>query len=95
MKREGLKRGLVISLLVLGACASTDFWKTPIYVLDHQNAHLRATDPKDDLEIRVCDPDEQSKAKCYVLLREDYIALRKDYNELKQRVIDLEKECPK
>lgn len=95
MKREGLSFWRSIALAVFGfvACASTDYWKTPVYVLDHQHSMLRAHEEKDDLEIKVCDPDEQSSAKCYVILRNDYIALRKEYNAVKQALSDLQKVC--
>lgn len=74
---------LAIFLVLLG-CAAT--WPYPEYVLDREGGMLRAHDPKDDLPLKVCDPNEISKANCYVILRETYRALRKDYNDVKTRL---------
>ena len=80
-------------LLALIGCAAT--WPYPERVLSVQEGLLKGPEPKDDLPLSVCDPDEVSQAQCYVMLREEYRAMRKDYNNLKVRLKELEAGCQK
>lgn len=49
-----------------------------VYVLNLKEQKLWANDSKDDLPISVCNDTLQSKANCYIFLREEYIKLRRD-----------------
>lgn len=84
----GLKRAAVV-ILAMNSCAITFPYHHYGLEAESYKGKLLGPKPKDDLELSVCQPDGQNKAKCSVLLTEEFRRLKDDYLETKQ----LLKEC--
>ena len=77
-----------IVLAGLASCSSTTpapVERYAVFVLNLSEKKLFARDPKDDLDLESCASTSQSKAHCYVILRNEYLRLRKDLVDLSNR----------
>lgn len=85
-----MRRVLAVLLLSLAACTSLAFNYRWYGVAPAPGQKLVGTllgpEPKDDLDLSVCNPDEKDKGKCVVFLRAEFEKLRVEYIDLKERL---------
>lgn len=84
---------VVLSLMVCNvlACTSVAF-KYKYYGLAPEPGHpslnglLLGPTPKDDLPLSTCDPDDQIKGKCVVMMTQEFERMRSDLLECHSRI---------
>jgi len=85
-----MARLIFVLFITLLACGTTFSYKWyGIELPDYSKGNLIGEKPKDDLPIKVCEPDDQEKGKCVVLLVDEFDRLKSDYIGLQNRL----KEC--
>ena len=84
----------LLPILFFVSCSSTANYKW--YALDlpsYEQGSLLGPKKKDDLPVKVCEPDEFQKGKCIVLLVSDFERIYQDYNQMRIQLRHLEKNC--
>lgn len=89
-----LRKQTLIPVLLLSAiigCGATFSFRH--YGLDAKSYEgtLLGPDPKQDLELSVCEPDEVEKGKCIVMLRDEFYRLKLEYLDISNRLIACER----
>lgn len=80
-------KGIAIAIFLAsvgGSCAAAFPYK--YYGIIPSTSTLLAKDPKYDLPLSLCEPDDQIKGKCVVLFVEDFERLLTDYAAMKERL---------
>ncbi len=83
---------LFIVVLSLASCGSFSYRWYGLDLLSYEKGKLLGPEEKDDLHIKVCEPDDQNKGKCVVLLTSEFERLKADMIELRTRLEACEKE---
>jgi hypothetical protein len=86
----------VITGAGLTACAGSavvfpykDYTLAPV----SYEGQLLGADPKDDLNLQECAPDDIVKDKCHVFLKSEFDAMKTDYLQCKSDLRSCEKRC--
>lgn len=87
-------KNFLIGLFIGLACVSCASVQYKVYVLKYRQGMLFAHLPKDDLPISVCDDTAQSKAMCYVVLKDEYAKMLRDAAEKDRLLQACEKKNP-
>lgn len=74
----------IFMLTTLGSCAAAFPYK--FYGIVPSTSTLLGPDPKQDLPLSLCEPDDEAKGKCVVLFREEFERLMSDYISTKERL---------
>ena len=87
------KHALIAGLLLLAiiGCGATFPFKH--YGLDAQNydGTLLGPDPKQDLPLSECKPDERVRGKCVVMLSSEFFRMKFNYLDISNRLIACER----
>lgn len=80
-----------LSCFLLISCAGLFTYKYyGMQLADYREGKLLGPNPKDDLPISVCQPTEQDKGPCVVMLREAFFSMKKDFEQTKNNLIKCE-----
>jgi hypothetical protein len=82
-----MTKGIAIAFFMictLGSCAAAFPYK--FYGIVPSTSTLLGPDPKQDLPLSLCEPDDEAKGKCVVLFREEFERLMADYVSTKERL---------
>lgn len=73
--------------MVLSGCASNNF-AFKYYALDAKDyeGYLRGPTAKDDINLQVCQPVDDKKTMCVILLVDDFLSLKKEYLEMRNNL---------
>lgn len=88
-KKQTVIPGLL--LLAIIGCGATFSYRH--YGLDARSydGSLLGPDPKQDLPLKVCEPDAVSTGKCMVMLAAEFYRLKADYLDMANRLIACER----
>lgn len=83
-----MKRSLAVAALLSFALMACGSFQYRYYGIDAQSweGRLLARDEKDDLPLRTCEPDDQVKGKCVVMLVDEFERMRAEREELVERL---------
>lgn len=84
----GLKSRVVLAMVVFGGLGSCSSFPYRHYGLDAQSYEgtLLGPEPKDDLPLSVCKPDDQVQGKCIVVLAAEWFRLKQEYLDMQSRL---------
>lgn len=86
-----LKKSIpLVGLVALVGC-TTAAATYPWYILDlpsYEGGHLRGPEPEQDLEVRVCEPDDFDQGKCVVMMRVDHERLETDFQTCRTQLAE-------
>ena len=89
-------RRYVLAAMLIGGLGSCSSFPYRHYGLDAKSyeGQLLGPEPKDDLPLTVCQPDEQTKGKCIVVLAAEWFRLRQEYESMLARLKACEEQSP-
>lgn len=87
MNKRTILTASVLSFALL-ACAAFPYKWFGIAPLEGQilQGVMKGPEPKDDLPLSTCQPDEQNKGKCIIMLTAEFENLRADLIDTKERL---------
>lgn len=84
--------GIAIGFLLAGCVSAIGYRYYGIDAKSYEGT-LLGPKPKDDIPFHSCEPDEQNKGKCVVMLTDDFKAMATELLQLRVALKDCQKNC--
>lgn len=91
LRKGSFAAGFITCALLFVGCAATFPYQYYGLSADSYKGRLLGPDPKDDVDLALCEPKASDPRPCSVMFTERFLALKQEYKDLQNRLKNCEK----